>query len=205
MAGKRNSSATRARGAGEAPKKRSKETKRREHYAERTAVGETPAPDVRPTWWEPFFAAYEIHGTKTTAALVIGINRLTVDNYLRQHPGLKDEFEERMRDGREGHVDRLLTEVNKRGVLGFMEPVVYKGRVMYEPDPEQPDKMRPVALRKYSDRALELACKIAMPDKFRSSPKEPMGGAPGAGAVAPIAKIEIVATGPPFVPPEDDE
>lgn len=210
MAAKRKTSDPHARGAGGGGKAKGRSSggrgKSRKSYAERTPVGETPAPDVRPAWWRPFFGAYAVHGTKTSAARVVGTEYRTILNYLRDHPGLQDEFDASAKEAREEHVDRLLTEVNRRGVLGFMEPVVYKGRIMYEVDPDNPGQMRPVTIRKHSDRALELAVRIAMPDKFRApasgSPFDP-GGAPG--GVAPVASIVIMPTGPEFVPPADED
>lgn len=54
--------------------------------------------------------------------------------------------------------DMVESEVHRRAVEGYDEPVVYKGMVMSEIDDET-GKHKPVTVKKYSDRLLEILIK----------------------------------------------
>lgn len=215
MAAKRKVQAPHARGAGGegAAKKRPTggKGKPRKYYAKRTPQGETPPADVRPTWWEPFFKAAGVAGTKTMAAKMVGIEYRAIQNYLRDHPGLLAEFGAEWDMAQGEYVDRLNTEASRRGVQGWLEPVIYKGKLQTQLNRET-GQYEVVSVRKFDTRALELAMRMAMPDKFRSapagsSPFQPNGPTGAPGNVAPVATVIIMPTGDPFVPPgtNDDE
>lgn len=86
-------------------------------------------------------------GRKADSARAAGVSLQTVRNHMKNDPTLSDEVE----DALEFYKDTLRKEIHRRGVEGVEEPVFYQGAECG-------------AVRKYSDRMLELEAKRHMPE-----------------------------------------
>jgi hypothetical protein len=124
-------------------------------------------------WHEAFLAALRELPVLAHACEVVGIARSTAWRHMQADPEFNAEVEEAMEAG----VDRAEKEAFRRGVTGFEEPVIDKGRLTYRyeryeaPDvngvmQEQwrmllDDKGQPIPLtvRKHSDGLLSLVLK----------------------------------------------
>jgi hypothetical protein len=87
-----------------------------------------------------------------------------------------DVYAEEFADAEQQYVDRVRGAVRSRAIDGWLEPVVYKGRLQYEftPDPDRkpepdeppytPVKVELVAVRRFSERLLEALAKAKAPE-----------------------------------------
>lgn len=166
MARKRKSAGPDAQASKDPEGRRRGTLKKRNWRTKSHPIGQ-PLGDSFPDWWEPYFAACAVQGTHTAACAAVGIDYTTPYSTLHKHPDLKPEFDARRARAAEEHRDRVVTEMHRRAIQGYMEPVIYKGRIAMQTDPVS-GEIRPVAVRRYSDRALELAMRYNFPEKFRA-------------------------------------
>lgn len=134
-----------------------------------------------------FLRNYAAIGVITAAAKASGIDRGQHYDWLARsdkYPGYRKQFE----DAHEQACDRLETEMIRRGVQGWDEPVFGK----------QPGKDTGTGvvghIRKWSDRMLEIALKARRPEKFRERYDLEHSG-PQGGPIE-FARIERVVVWP---------
>lgn len=121
-------------------------------------------------WTEPFLAALREMPVLAHAAKAVGIDRSTAWRRMQADEAFKEAVDEAMEAG----IDRAEAEAFRRGVVGFEEPVIDKGRLAYRfervVDPEtQQETYKPVldaagqpvplTVRKHSDAMLGLILK----------------------------------------------
>lgn len=99
--------------------------------------------------WELFLAVYAACGVITQACRAADIDRGTY--YLRLHRD--PEFEARMREAHEEAKDVVLSELNRRGIEGWDEPVFQKGKQVG-------------VVRRYSDAILLALARARLPEMF---------------------------------------
>ena len=98
----------------------------------------------------------------TKACELAGVERRGVYGWRVKEPEFAQAFDEALERGN----DALRDEIRRRGVDGWDEPVFYQG--------EQCG-----AIRKYSDRMLELQAKARMPYEYRERVSAELTGAGG--------------------------
>jgi hypothetical protein len=118
-------------------------------------------------WRDAFLAALAEMPVLQHACDAVGINRSTA---FRARQDDKD-FDAAVREAMEAGIDKAEAEAFRRGVVGFQEPVVHKGSLMYltRPvvDPEtslvtyelvrdETGQPVPLTVRKHSDQMLAL-------------------------------------------------
>ena len=99
-----------------------------------------------------FLEAYALLGTVTHAAEAVPVSREMHYRWLHS-PKCAAEFQV----ANDRFVDRVRDAVRCRAIDGWLEPVVYQGRL-------QSVKGKPVVVRKFSDRLLELLAKGKVPE-----------------------------------------
>jgi len=107
-----------------------------------------------------FLQHYASIGVITASARLAGISRSLHYEWLKQskkYPKYAKQFE----DAREQACDRLETEMIRRGVQGWDEPVY--GKLAGK----DTGSGQIGTIRKYSDRMLEIALKACRPERFR--------------------------------------
>lgn len=163
MASRRKQTPLRARGRGQSAERKTSGPKSKAH-----PLGKPLPEGFRPPWWEPYFAARAWSGTHSGAVKACKISYQTPYTYIRNHPELKEEFDELAQAAREEAGENLLSELNRRGVLGYLKPVIYQGRLQTQLNPETGEE-EVVAIRRYSDRALELLFRFHFPEVFKNT------------------------------------
>jgi hypothetical protein len=112
-----------------------------------------------PDWAPAFLDALRSHGTVYHACASAGVGRSTVYQRRESDAAFRADFDAACQDA----TDALEREAIRRGVDGYLEPIVYQGRVMGDwigPDggPCEPGadgaRFVPSCLRKYSDQLL---------------------------------------------------
>jgi hypothetical protein len=116
-----------------------------------------------------FLTAVAELGTITRAALAAGVHRSMHYDWLND-----EAYTKAFTDAEEMFRDSVRTEVHRRAVEGWLEPVVYQGRIQYVQECDargrvkKPKSGRPiermVVVRKFSDRLLELHAKAKCPE-----------------------------------------
>lgn len=120
-------------------------------------------------WTEAFLAALREMPVLAHAAKACGIHRATAWNRMQADPDFKVAVEEAMEQG----IDRAEQEAFRRGVVGFEEPVIDKGRLayayeryvddggkeQYRPILDANGQPVPLTVRKHSDALLALILK----------------------------------------------
>ena len=120
-------------------------------------------------WTTPFLAALREWPVLAHAAQAVGIDRSTAWRRIQADPEFKRAVDEAMEAG----IDRAELEAFKRGVVGFEEPVVSQGRMVYrmqrvvrddgsvdfEPLLDEDGQPVPLTVRKHSDALLSLVLK----------------------------------------------
>ena len=120
-------------------------------------------------WREPFLAALREYPVVQHACTAVGIDRSTAYRARHADEALAKAWDEAMEAG----VDRAEQEAFRRGVVGFEEPVIDKGRLCYaherylDDDGQEQWRMRldangqpiPLTVRKHSDPLLALVLK----------------------------------------------
>jgi len=120
-------------------------------------------------WREPFLAALREYPVLGYACSVVGMDRSTVWRHTKKDKDFADAVEDAMESG----VDRAEHEAFRRGVVGFEEPVIDKGRLAYryrrvvdedgaerfEPVLDTQGQPVPLTVRKHSDPLLSLVLK----------------------------------------------
>ena len=116
-------------------------------------------------------------GNKTEAVTAAGVTLPTLRNWRKDDK----EFNAACETALEAYAESLQAEVRRRGRDGWMEPVFFRGQLALVPlmdsagqivyDDEKTDDdgnkmpvMVPAAIRKYSDRMLELEAKRQIPE-----------------------------------------
>ena len=87
--------------------------------------------------------------TPADAAALLGVKLSSLYGHKRNRPEFAAQWEQAIRCGGEA----LISEAQRRGVEGWLEPVMFRGEVVAH-------------VRKYSDRMLELLIKGSFPEKF---------------------------------------
>ena len=135
-----------------------------------------------------FLAAYAAYGSIVAAATESKVARSMHYEWLREDETYKARFDAAHRD----YCDALEDEIDRRGRRGFEEPVVYQGKLTYEPLLNKDGTVKvdrkgrpryskkPLTVRKYSDNLLMFRAKAAMPDKYRDNAKIEHTGPGGA-------------------------
>jgi hypothetical protein len=103
-----------------------------------------------------FLDGVVVFGTMTRGAQAAGVSCQTVRNLMRDSPEFKILFEE-AKDQFKSRVEEL---VFARGVQGWLEPVIQKGRLVVDA------QGRPVMVQKYDARAFEMFVKRHM-DEYK--------------------------------------
>ena len=112
-----------------------------------------------------FLDTYAKLGNVLYACMATQIDRTLPYVWMERDPEFKKAYEYADME----HCDRIRNAVFQRGIIGWDEPVVFKGQIA-----KDPQTGRPVVVRKFSDRMLELAAKAKCPefrDKIEHSGK----------------------------------
>lgn len=163
-------------------------------------------------WQAAFLAALREWPVLARAAEVVGIERTTAWRRMQADPEFKKAVDEAMEAG----IDKAESEAFRRGVVGFEEPVVNQGRLVYrmqrvvredgavdfEPVLDEHGQPIPLTVRKHSDAMLSLVLKGRRKSVFAE--RVETTGADG----GPVQTQQItVVTGVPIAPadqaPED--
>lgn len=135
-----------------------------------------------------FLAAYAVCGVISEAADRAGVARGRHYAWLQEDPTYKDRFQSAHQEACEA----IETEIRRRAVEGYEEPVVYQGSFTYEPQRNKDGSIKydrlgnpiqqtkPLSVRKFSDNLLMFRAKAMMPDKYRDNAKVEHTG-PGGG------------------------
>jgi hypothetical protein len=118
-----------------------------------------------------FLEAYAILGNVVATAEATGIGRRTHYDWMKADAEYKQRFDEADTE----YIDSIRNELRVRGLEGWMEPIVYKGRIQFIEEFDEngeikldPKTGRPiahvVAVRRKSDRILELLAKAKVPE-----------------------------------------
>lgn len=110
---------------------------------------------------EVFFQVLEDTCSPKQAAAAAGISRQTAF----YHKANDVEFRTRWEKAVEVALDSLLEEAFRRGALGYEEPVIHGGKLATLADP-QSGEVRPLTVRKHSDRLLEVLLKFRYGDQM---------------------------------------
>ena len=108
-----------------------------------------------------FLAVLEDTASPKAAAAAAGIVRSTAS----YHKANDLEFRTQWEAAVEVALDSLLEEAYRRAAVGVDEPVIHQGRVSTVADPETGDE-RPLTVRKYSDRLMEVLLKWRYGDQM---------------------------------------
>lgn len=108
-----------------------------------------------------FLAVLEDTASPKAAAAAAGIVRSTAF----YHKANDLEFRTQWEAAVEVALDSLLEEAYRRAAVGVDEPVIHQGRVSTVADPETGDE-RPLTVRKYSDRLMEVLLKWRYGDQM---------------------------------------
>ncbi len=106
-------------------------------------------------------AVLEDTASPKAAAAAAGIVRSTA----LYHKANDMEFRTQWEAAVEVELDSLLEEAYRRAAVGVNEPVIHQGRVSTVADPETGDE-RPLTVRKYSDRLMEVLLKWRYGDQM---------------------------------------
>src|SRR5947209_17637730 len=109
-----------------------------------------------------FLAAFSECGTIKEAARCADISRQSHYDWLRSSSDYAVAFAEAENEAGEA----LEAEARRRAVEGFVEPVVYQGKLCYEID-EATGEKKPIGIRKFSDTLLIFLMKGAIPEKYK--------------------------------------
>ncbi len=157
-------------------------------------------------WKPPYLAALREMPVVAHACKAVGIERSTAYRAREADEGFAKAWDEAMEEG----IDRAEQEAFRRGVVGFEEPVIDKGRLAYryeryeveDIDGHKEEKYRllldehgqpiPLTVRKHSDAMLGLVLKGRRKNVY--SERKELTGADG--AALPAAQV-IIATGVP--------
>lgn len=132
----------------------------RKHATSHARAGEpyTPSPKTLAEQ-EAFLAAYAAEGVITAAAALAKIDRKRHYEWLDDSEKYPD-YEGRFKEAHEKACDRLEKEAVRRAVEGWEEPVYGSGGPGV-------GSVQVGAVRKYSDRMLEIMLKARRPERFR--------------------------------------
>ena len=108
-----------------------------------------------------FLAVLEDTASPKAAAAAAGIVRSTAFYHKANDLELRTQWEAAV----EVALDSLLEEAYRRAAVGVDEPVIHQGRVSTVADPETGDE-RPLTVRKYSDRLMEVLLKWRYGDQM---------------------------------------
>lgn len=127
--------------------------------------------------------AGKVHKRMAETGLVIKSCQLAGLGYDTYQGWKKEEGEEWIQQGEDAamreYCESLEAEAHRRGVPGVPKPVIYKGELQYERDPNTGEKKLdsdgdpiPLVIREYSDRMLELLMKGRMPERYRENQRQ---------------------------------
>ena len=108
-----------------------------------------------------FLAVLEDTASPKAAAAAAGIVRSTAFYHKTNDLEFRTQWEAAV----EVALDSLLEEAYRRAAVGVDEPVIHQGRVSTVADPETGDE-RPLTVRKYSDRLMEVLLKWRYGDQM---------------------------------------
>ncbi len=106
---------------------------------------------------QKFLVALRETANVSEAARRVGISRRRAYDVRNADPVFAAAWE----DAVETAIDTLEAEAWRRGKEGWDEPVFYRGEIQRDAEG------KPVTIRKYSDRMLELLLKTPRPEKYR--------------------------------------
>jgi len=84
--------------------------------------------------------------------------------------------------------DAVEAEVVRRAVEGYDEPIIYKGQIMSELD-EESGKYKPITVKKFSDRLLEVLLKGQKP-KYNGDSQVNIHAGEGSGVLVVPASVD---------------
>ena len=108
-------------------------------------------------------------GLLNLAADLIGISRQSFHRHYLKDKTFRVACKKAQKQGEPFRKDALLSETFRRGVIGWLEPVVYKGQITKD------EKDNAVVIRKYSDTCLLAMDNAEIPD-FRYNQKVEVDG-----------------------------
>lgn len=108
-----------------------------------------------------FLAVLEDTASPKAAAAAAGIVRSTAFYHKTNDLEFRTQWEAAV----EVALDSLLEEAYRRATIGHDEPVIHQGRISTVADPETGDE-RPLTVRKYSDRLMEVLLKWRYGDQM---------------------------------------
>jgi hypothetical protein len=127
-----------------------------------------------------FFESLAATDNVTLSALAAGYARTSVYEHRESDP----EFARQMDEAIEIATDALEEEARRRAKDGVDEPQFYQGALVVD------KKKKPICVRRYSDRLMELLLKAHRPDKFRERVSQEISGPGG----RPIEFESVVET-----------
>jgi hypothetical protein len=137
---------------------------------------------LTPPWIPAFLAAIEQFPHIGLAAKAVKIARSTHYRALKDVPDYGAQFAESWAIG----VGRIRDAAIKRAVLGFEEPVIYKGEYQWFRDPKT-KKKRLVTVTKFPERLMMKVLGAEIPDVYNKGRIEHSG--PNGGPIQ--ASIEV--------------
>jgi hypothetical protein len=150
-----------------------------------------------------FLAAYAETGTVTTAALHARVARRSHLNWLKN-----ETYAEAFAQAEERAVQIMETDARRRAIQGVEEPVIYQGKLQYEPKRDKYGREvkdahgdvvysnKPLTVRKPSDLVLMFLLKSKRPLIYRDNARlEPAG--PGGAPVTITVKFQKAKDGRP--------
>jgi hypothetical protein len=140
---------------------------------------------------ERFLEQFAIIGNVTAAAKLTGIDRQLHYDWLDERQKYPD-YEARFVAAKEAALDRIRTEIRRRGITGWNEPV-YGSRV--DPKTGKSLGMGVVGTKHvFSDRMLELAARIWLPEcRDRDAVTRPQGSAIQAEPLSTLTDAQLEA------------
>ncbi|RUT27426.1 hypothetical protein C0V97_01255 [Asaia sp. W19] len=98
-------------------------------------------------------------GNVSEAARAAGIDRKTAYNWRHHDPAFNEHWKQALEEA----TDLLEAEARRRALDGYEEPLLYGGRLIYDPEG------RPVTRKRYSDGLLRMLLRAHRPASFRDT------------------------------------
>jgi hypothetical protein len=136
----------------------------------------TPRADLASVKRAAFLAAYALAGNVSEAARRAKVSRANHYEWLQD-----SDYERAFALAHAEACELLESEARRRAIAGIAEPVVYQGKLTYEPLLNKDGSLKrngegealyskvPLCIRKYSDVLLIFLMKAAMPHKYRDN------------------------------------
>jgi len=160
---------------------------------------------------DKFLRAYVHHGTLGAASRELRMGYATHYRWLAD-----DDYARRFEHAKHEAVDRLLEEARRRGMDGVDDPVIHKGKRVFEDldaegrpveAPVEGGRRAPVAVKKYSDSLLMFLLKGLAPE-FKTVRVDGEGDGNGLRVtinVGAVSQAMDLIEGKPFEAPGSDD